>query len=212
MEDHFGAHDVLIVPNAVPIEVGTDAVEGGARRSSRALYLGGFSNPVKGGATLAEALALLPEDVAEDIDFVIAGPGDPPSSLLSQLHRGKAGIHLQGWLDEPAKREAMAESGIFVLPSTSEGLPVALLEAMASGMAIVATDVGGIPDVVEHDSEALVVPPGEPQALADAIALLARDAELRNRLGSAARRRAATEHNLEAVCSELDRLYRRYAR
>jgi glycosyltransferase involved in cell wall biosynthesis len=91
---------------------------------------------------------------------------------------------------EDAARVASAFD-VFVLSSRHEGLPVALLEAMAAGRPVVATRVGGVPEVVRHGGEGILVPPGDPDALAAAMVTVLADANLRARLGEAARRRAA---------------------
>jgi glycosyltransferase involved in cell wall biosynthesis len=96
---------------------------------------------------------------------------------------------------------------IFLLPSVSEGLPVALLEAMAYGLAIIATRTGGIPEVLTDDIDALLVPPADARALAEAALSLTDNPERRARLGLAAQRRAAAL-NVEDVCATLDALYR----
>jgi glycosyltransferase involved in cell wall biosynthesis len=79
---------------------------------------------------------------------------------------------------------------VFVLSSRYEGLPVSLLEAMASGVPPVATAVGGVPEVVTDGRDGLLVPAGQPAALATAIGRLLDDVDLRSRLGAAARERA----------------------
>jgi glycosyltransferase involved in cell wall biosynthesis len=85
----------------------------------------------------------------------------------------------------------MAGWDIFVLASRFEGLPVALMEAMAMGLPIVATEVGGVPEAVRNGIEGLLVPPGRPDLLAAAIERLAGDESLRQTMGAAARQRSA---------------------
>jgi len=103
---------------------------------------------------------------------------------------------------------ALDKSQIFVMPSRSEGMPVALLEAMAHGLAIVATRVGGIPEVVDHGVDALLVEPRDSAALALALRELLADPELRNRLGRAARARAERLNEGE-VFGQLEAVYLR---
>jgi glycosyltransferase involved in cell wall biosynthesis len=79
---------------------------------------------------------------------------------------------------------------VFVLSSRHEGLSIALVEAMALGRPVVVTRVGGLPEVVDDGQEGLLVPPGDPAALAAGIAALLGDGDLRRRMGEAARRRA----------------------
>jgi glycosyltransferase involved in cell wall biosynthesis len=200
LEEAFGASGIVVVPNAAPpVEPEADRREPPAQ----ALFLGGFANPVKGGEVLLEALT---SPGASCVRVVLAGPGELPPAGRRLVEAGE-GIEWRGWL-APAERDALlAEAGIFVLPSTSEGLPMALLEAISRGMAVVATGVGGVPDVVEDGESALVVPPGDPEALANALGRLAADPELRTRLGRAARARAA-ELGPDRLAERIDVLYR----
>jgi len=199
--DGFDVGGILVVPNPAP------AAPPGAGRmvgapDPLALYLGGFANPVKGGDVLLAALAL-PELARARL--LLAGPGQPPP-LGRELIAGLPTVEWRGWLGPAEKEEALVGAAIFVLPSTSEGLPMALLEAMSHGLAIVATAVGGVPDVVTSGVEALVVPAADPEALAAAVARLEADPELRRRLGGAARAKAL-EMGPDRVAERLDAIY-----
>ena len=111
-----------------------------------------------------------------------------------------------GWLDADAKARALREADIFLLPSTSEGLPVALLEAMAYGKPIVATRVGGIPDVLADGTEGVLVPPGDVAALAAAVGELVGDPDRARELGRAAKERVA-ELTPATIAKRLDLVY-----
>jgi glycosyltransferase involved in cell wall biosynthesis len=105
--------------------------------------------------------------------------------------------------------EVLASSAIFVLSSRSEALPVSVLEAMAAGLPVVATRVGGVPELVVDGETGLLVPPADPPALAAALQRLLDEPELRARLGAAGRARVEEHFALEAFLeSHLD-LYRR---
>lgn len=197
----YGVEGIVVVPNAAP-----QPAEPLARRpgeSADAFFLGGFANPVKGGEELLAALSL-PQ--ARELRMVLAGPGELPERARRLQADGRA-IEWRGWLEDEEKEQLLREAGIFVLPSTSEGLPMALLEAMAYELAIVATDVGGVPDVLSDGEDAIVVPPGDPGALADGLARLAADEGLRHRLAAAAAARAR-RLSAEQVTDRLDRAYR----
>lgn len=184
LERAYEIEGISVVPNAAPD--GPMAYRRSYSGETRLLYLGGFANPVKGGADL---LAALREGQLRDLPVVLGGPGQPPEDVDILAAEGRS-IEWCGWLDE-AKRDALFQSsGIFVLPSSSEGLPMALLEAMAYGLPIVATTVGGIPDLLTDGSDAVLVPPANPAQLADALGRVASDQALRERLGKAARERA----------------------
>jgi glycosyltransferase involved in cell wall biosynthesis len=96
---------------------------------------------------------------------------------------------------------------VSVLTSVSEGFPNSLVEAMAAGRPIVATNVGGVPDAVRPDENGLLVPPGDPAALAAALQSLLSDANRRQRMGAAGASRARTEFHATAVVGSLERLY-----
>jgi glycosyltransferase involved in cell wall biosynthesis len=99
-----------------------------------------------------------------------------------------------------------ADSDIFVLPSRSEASPNAVIEAMAAGLPIVATDVGGIPELVDHERNGLLVPPDRPAALAAAVERLVTAPDLAARLGAEGRRRAE-RHSFDRMAASFERLY-----
>jgi glycosyltransferase involved in cell wall biosynthesis len=104
-------------------------------------------------------------------------------------------------------RERLADADAVVLPSRSEGLPNAILEAMAAGRPVVASAVGGVPDVVTDGVTGLLVPPEDPAALAAALTRLADDPALADRMGVAARRAAETDFSFERMVDACERLY-----
>jgi glycosyltransferase involved in cell wall biosynthesis len=96
----------------------------------------------------------------------------------------------------------------FVLPSVNEGTPVSAIEALASGTPVVATRVGGVPDVVTDGVDGYLVEPRDVEAAAERLAELARDPELRERLGGAGRANALERYSVERLVDDVDRLYR----
>jgi glycosyltransferase involved in cell wall biosynthesis len=96
----------------------------------------------------------------------------------------------------------------FILPSANEGTPVTAIEALAAGKPVVATRVGGIPDVVRDGEDGFLVAPGDVEALADRLAQLATDEKLRARMGEAARARVRERYSVERLVDDVDRLYR----
>lgn len=200
LEEAYTASGVVVVPNSAPAAPDVPPAAGG--ESLTALYVGGFANRVKGGEQLLAALERLEP---AGLRVLLSGPGELPGRGRALIeHRPQ--IEWRGWLGEAEKEQLLSEAAIFVLPSTSEGLPMALLEAMAWGRAIVATAVGGVPEVLSDDVDGLIVPPGDPEALAAAMARVAGDPELRERLGSAARERAR-RLNAEEVTGRLEAIY-----
>jgi glycosyltransferase involved in cell wall biosynthesis len=106
----------------------------------------------------------------------------------------------------------LAALDVFVLSSDFEGSPLALIEAMAAGKAIVATRVGGVPDLIDDGVHGLLVPPGDPGALGTALLSLARDPARRAALGAAARGRQREELTLDGMIERITMLYERVTR
>jgi glycosyltransferase involved in cell wall biosynthesis len=96
----------------------------------------------------------------------------------------------------------------FLLPSVNEGTPVSAIEALASGTPVVATRVGGVPDVVTHGTDGFLVDPGDTDAAAERLAELARDPELRTRFGAAGSASVRERYSVERLVDDVDRLYR----
>jgi glycosyltransferase involved in cell wall biosynthesis len=169
----------------------------------------GSLRPNKGHRILLDALAgLRGGDGPARWRLAIAGQGDEREALASRAQAlGLAGrVHLLGQRDDVEDVHAAAD--VFAMPSFSEGLPLALLEAMFAGAAIVASGVGGIPEAVTDGEHALLVPPGDPEPVRRALARLLGDPPLRWRLGEAARRRAHAEFRIERMADRYETLYR----
>lgn len=139
----------------------------------------------------------------------IIGDGPLREEIESRVERlGLAScVRLLGQRSDVAER--MAGFDCFVLSSVIEGMPNALLEAMALGLPVVTTAAGGSAEVVEDGRSGLVVPPGNASALAAAVARVLADPALASRLGEAAARRVRKRYSLEAMVGSFDRLYRR---
>jgi glycosyltransferase involved in cell wall biosynthesis len=103
--------------------------------------------------------------------------------------------------------ELLAASDLFVLPSQSEAFPNGLVEAMAAGLPSIASDVGGIPELVQHGRNGLLVPPGDVAALAAALVRLLDDADYARRLGDAARDTIETRYSFERMVTAFEQLY-----
>jgi glycosyltransferase involved in cell wall biosynthesis len=101
----------------------------------------------------------------------------------------------------------LAAFDIYALPSLWESLPIGLLEAMAMGLPVVASDTGGVREAVLHGETGLLHPVGDVEALADGLERLLRDPELRLRMGDAGRRRQTVEYSLEAMLAGTSRAY-----
>lgn len=162
--------------------------------------------PRKGFDILVDAVDALAADV--EVHLVLVGDVINNEELKAQVSatRHPERVHFTGYRqDAPA---IAAASDVFVLPSTErEGLPRAVIEAMVYGVAPIVTDVGGMPELVEDGVSGLVVPPKDSGALSAAIERLARDRNLRDRLGKAARDRIATNFHTSQTVQQTGQLY-----
>ena len=139
--------------------------------------------------------------------LLLAGDGPARRSLETTVEalRLSPFVRFLGTLADPWPLLAAAD--IFALPSLWEGMPNALLEAMAAGLPSVATAVGAVPEMVADGREALVVPPGDAGALARALAELATWPTRRREMGALARRRVEEAFRIEATVAQTERLY-----
>lgn len=179
-------------------------------RTPRRVLAVGRLDPIKGFDVLLAALGQLRRrGVDFECTLVGEGPERPALEALRRREGLEAQLLLAGARPQEAVREALLEAAVFVMPSVvtpegnQDGIPVALMEAMASGAAVVATRVSGLPELVEDGHNGLLVPPRDPAALAAAIERLLADPALRRRLGAAARETVARHFDAR---NEADRL------
>jgi glycosyltransferase involved in cell wall biosynthesis len=147
-----------------------------------------FPKQDKGAFDLIRAFAALPEQERACAKLVLAGNGDV--EMAQQLIQ-ELGIEEQAtvcsWLSPEQRDALLVEADAFVLPSYNEGLPMSMLEAMGWGLPVIVTPVGGIPEVVNHGENGLLVQPGNQQELVQAMQNLIANEDLRLTLGTAAR-------------------------
>jgi len=211
LRQHLGLDEsrVHVVPNGIPLRIGLrDRVRKELSIGSDEQLIVAVGNlyAVKGHAVLLDALAMLRSRAGWRL--AIAGRGEEEARL--RAHADAIGIadrvHLLGFRDDVA--DILAAADIFAMPSLSEGLPLALVEAMSFGLPIVVSRTGGVPEVVTEDVEALLVPPSDSSALADALRTLMDDPMRRHRLGDAARARARRDYGIATMADRYERLYR----
>jgi glycosyltransferase involved in cell wall biosynthesis len=183
----FSAHGIsaMIVPNVV--DLGTFA-PGAAARSDPHLLVTRNLERIYDIETAIRAFARIVMDFP-DARLTVAGAG-PEREALERLARElgvDARLRFTGRLDNAELPSLYREATILLNPSRVDNMPNSLLEAMASGVPIVSTSVGGIPFLVEDGRTALLVPPGQPPAMAEAVLRLLREPELADRLRSEAR-------------------------
>ncbi|HMB67855.1 MAG TPA: glycosyltransferase [bacterium] len=178
----------------------------------RLLNIGRFDE-VKGHEYLVDACASL-EERGVDFRCDIVGGGPRRERIRERIERAGLAdrVRILGARPRPEVARLVAEADVFVLPSVMaangerEGIPVALMEAMIAGLPVVSSVLSGIPELVTSGESGLLVPPRDAAALADALERLARDPELRARLGAAGRAKVEAEFDLAANVDRLTRL------
>ena len=159
---------------------------------------------VKGVPVVLEALAKVRE-THPDASLTLVGDGSERPQIearIAELGLDDA-VHLTGYLSQSGVAEELAGSDIFVLPSFAEGVPVVLMEAMATGLPVVATRIAGIPELVEHGVNGHVVAPGDAEALAGALSELLDDPEARAAMGAHGRAKVAAEFTISTEAAWL---------
>lgn len=207
---HLDAHSVVCVPNGIEV-----AGNEGSRQTSqlrqrdrgmfRFVFVGRL-HPDKDVATLLSAFWRLTQ-AEQNCELVIVGDGEERQSLVdkaSVLGIERAVVFV-GHSSDVARW--LADSDAFVMSSITEGVPMALLEAMSIGLPCIATSVGGIPELLAGDAGVLV-PPCDAPALEMAMKRVATSADLRRRIGETAQARVVAEHGLDKAVESWLEVYR----
>ena len=201
-------HNAVVIPD-IHGPRSREPEPGGPMGQPTLLFLGHLLRD-KGVYDLVRAFALIAPKFPR-AKLVLGGVGDIEAvrQLAAQLEIPRR-VACPGWLDAERKTAAFASSLVFLLPSYAEGMPMALLEAMSWGLPVIATPVGGIPQVVEHEVSGLLVAPGDIKDCAAQMERLLTDPSLRERLGSAARERIAADFSLSDALDRLSEIYQRF--
>lgn len=199
------AHKVAVVRNGLDLRMfQTPRV----RSSHRRVIVVANLRRVKGLDVLVDAASQVVRRFP-DARFQLVGSGPELGSITARAAAAGLGDRLACLGARDDVPSLLAESDIFVLPSRSESLPNSVLEAMASGLPIVASAVGGIPEVIEDGRTGVLVPAGDPHALAEALGRVMADASFASRLGAAARAEAEARYSFDRMAADFESLYLR---
>jgi glycosyltransferase involved in cell wall biosynthesis len=205
----FPRTPIVVLPNPAPRRRPARSGQFCNKRDSARLIFVGFLVRAKGVHDLAEAVAeISAKGLTVQLDYCGIGETEPLLREQVESLGIRDVVSFRGWLDETQLADALARADIFVLPSYSEGLPNALLEAMAAGLPVVCTSVGAIPDVCAHTGGAYLFEPGDIPALVRGLRLLIEDPYLRSEMG---RRNLSVVDNMrpELIAREWSQLYSR---
>lgn len=201
---------VVVLHNPVLLPRRKETREAPARAPATLLFLGHLEAN-KGCHDLLRAMRTIVAAVPQ-ARLLLCGDGQCDEARAFAAALGlQANVDLPGWVDASERAALLDAATVFVLPSHAEGLPMSLLEAMAHGVPVVATAVGGIPEAVRDGVEGVLVAPGDAAALADAVLGLLADPDARMRLGAAGRERARTEFSSTRMIATLEDLYEKLA-
>jgi glycosyltransferase involved in cell wall biosynthesis len=196
-----GANAVVIYnPVTVPPESAM------AREPGTVLFLGRLIKG-KGTFVLLDATARLVAS-GVTVKLLLGGDGDIDTFRKYASDLGIADrVEFLGWVNGERKSQLLCTAGIYCLPSFNEGLPISLLEAMAIGMPVVTTPVGGIPEVVSDGIEGYLVPPGDADALAARLRELLGNRVLAERMGDMGRKKVLQVFAADVIVKQFDALY-----
>ena len=194
-------------PRALP----TGGAGGGDGKRLTILFVGRLVE-LKGLAYLIQAAGRLRGRVS--VRIVVIGIGPERDRLEALARDQQVEVDFRNKIPDAELHQAFLTSDLLVLPSIidargdTEGLGVALLDAMSYGIPAIASRVGGIPDIIEDGVSGILVPPADPQALADAVERLSRDPAYARRLGEGGRERLRTQFSWDAITARWEAVYR----
>lgn len=206
----FNRSDILYIPNGVDTNMFKPLEKKGKSDCVRILFAGRF-NPQKAVHRLIRAAQILKQKGVSNFQVEIYG-GGPLEQDLRTLARDLQlddTVHFKGWIEREELTKQFGMADIFSLPSDVEGMPVACLQAMACGMAIVGTKTMGIKEAVQHGENGFLVEKGDIPALADALEKLIKDPALRENMGKKSREIVSQAYSWDAICEKYLALMRK---
>jgi len=200
---------IAYLPNAVDTSIFTPQ---GQKEDNLLLFVGRITFN-KGLHVLLESLSYLKNSVR----LIIIGPSewdlkyhqDMLKLMEKENQKGKHEIRYLGAMEQADVIKWYQKASIFILPSFAEGFPVTILEALSSETPVIATSVGGIPEVVKNHENGILVSLNDSTSLAEAIQYLLQNEEIRIKFGHEGRERAIKDYSLEAVAGKLCKIYKK---
>jgi glycosyltransferase involved in cell wall biosynthesis len=199
---------IYVIPNGIDLEEYKDVmIIPNRKKGTKEILFVGRLHPIKGVQYLLRAMKQVQEKIP-DARLILVGDGEERERLVSlsiQLGIQKY-VQFIGITPHNVVKTFMQQADVFVLPSLSEGFPNVILEAMACGLPIIASRVGGIPDIITNDTNGYLVEVKDTNDMANKILLLLSDDALRKKL-SDTNRHQIEKYSWENVISELEKIY-----
>ncbi|HTU66041.1 MAG TPA: glycosyltransferase family 4 protein [Steroidobacteraceae bacterium] len=205
-ECEISASQVVVLAN--PVRVPAEIPDRSTHTQVQFLHLGRLGER-KGSYDLVNAFLGLPDELRNRARLVLAGDGDVDGVRKMAAPAGDR-IVVHSWIDTRERDRLLAESDVFALPSRAEGVPMALLEAMANGLPSITSPVGGIPDVFRDNVDGMLVKAGDVDQIRAAMIKLISDDMLRLAAGRSARERAR-QYDVHVYARRLADIYQRIA-
>jgi phosphatidyl-myo-inositol alpha-mannosyltransferase len=209
-KDFYGSRfrgDIRIVPNGVDVELFGNAVATADLPPGRRMLWTHRLDPQKGFGAAVRAFAILAQ-LFPDLGFVVIGDGKDRAAIDGLPGEVRSRVAMVGTLHHDRLPGYHAGADVFIAPALGqESFGLVLVEAMAAGVPVVASEIAGYREVVRNGIDGLLVPPGDPAALADAVAKILSDGELSKRLSAAGRERAQA-FRWETVVDQIEAAYR----
>lgn len=194
--------NIVVIPNGISIP----QVKGRQYGNHKLLFLGRICKE-KGIRELVETVTELSNEY-KDIQLFLGGIFE--DNDLKKMAEGYSELITPlGWIEGNEKRKYLEKCDIFILPSYFEGQPVSILEAMSYGSCVIASRVGGIPQMIEDQEEGLLIKPKDKNSLKSALVKALENEKLRERLGTAARKKVQKEFSIDQSMEKLLEIYRK---
>lgn len=204
----FAREDISCIPNGVDVTMFKPGVDKAKNGPVRICFAGRF-NPQKGLHRLIDAAAKLQREDAGDFEVKIYGGGPLESTLKGQVEALGLSrrVSFPGWIDREKLAVVLGDSHVFVMPSDIEGMPLACLQAMAAGCAVVGSRTVGIEEAVSDGVSGYLVPVGDVSGLAGAMARLVSEPSRARAMGEAGRRIAVEHYSWDVIVEQYLRLF-----
>lgn len=180
--DNFQCRELKVIPNFVDDAI--PAKNPGKKDKPVFLFLGKIVKG-KGIYDLFDVVKALAESHPDKFELWVGGNGEVEEfrKLIKTNHLGKV-VHFKGWVSGAIKTSILQHSSVYVLPSYNEGMPISILEAMSFGLPVIASRVGGIPEMLDHQQSGLLIDPGNKQQLREAMEKLILEPDLIKTMGN----------------------------
>ncbi|HEY2249668.1 MAG TPA: GT4 family glycosyltransferase PelF, partial [Planctomycetaceae bacterium] len=207
VNDRVKEDRLAVIRNGVDLNLYRRREWGLSRDGFKAIHAARLACPTKDQRTLLRAVRLVVDrEPAFMLDIVGDGPDRAMLEAMCDELDLRSNVNFLGFRHD--LHELLPQADLFVLSSVTEGLPMTLLEAMAAGLPIVSTDVGGIPELVDHEQTGLLVAPQNPEAMASAIIELMNERQRAVQMGTLGRQRVEKDFDVRVVTARYEELYR----